>query len=301
MIRAGESAVFKGGSITPPLQTAMQHMPATKSIDNNQQLKLMKRVIEQSSEITTSDTASTQIKSILMSMDYIIARSRIESGDFSGALAIINRLLSKDTLSTVEKVHLLQERAAIFRQTGDLASYADVLEELSGECCDSLSADNQLWEAILIRSRDISDFPGAAASIKKYLTRFPNGQWREEALLKHAEVRYALRQIDSAVASYKNFIVSYPQSSSIDRALYHLAHIESHEIGDCSSAAGHYSYIATNIPGSPLVEDATFWYADCMERVGDKKVARATYEKYLKTYPEGRWAASATARMRKGR
>jgi tetratricopeptide (TPR) repeat protein len=300
-VRAGESAVFKDGSVKPPLQTAVQHIPTSVLVDNNQQLKLMKRVIEQSSDFTTIDTTGKQIKSILLSMDYMIAQSRIKSGDFSGALAIINRLLSKDSLLSLEKVRLIQDRAMIFRQTGDLYAYADALEELSRECCDSLSADNQLWEAILIRSRDISDFSGAAASLKEYLSRFPRGQWREEALLKYAEVRYALRQIDSAVASYKNYISSYPQSTSIDRALYHLAHIESHEIGDCNSAAGHYSYIAANIPGSPLVEDATFWYADCMERVGDKKIARATYEKYLKSYPDGRWAASATARMRKGR
>ncbi|MBL8024883.1 MAG: tetratricopeptide repeat protein [Fibrobacteres bacterium] len=306
-VRAGESAIIRGGRIIPPLAKTVQNVTEKRSLaanssivlNSSRQLALMKMVIEQSSDIAAADTSALKSNSILVSTEYVVAKSRLESGDFTGALAIINRLLVTDSLSDVEKLNLLQDRAAIFRQTGDLSAYVVALEELSRLCCDSLSADNQLWEAILIRSRDLSDFTGSAASIKEYLARFPKGQWREEALLKYAEVRYALRQIDSAVASYKNFIGLYPKSASIDRALYHLAHIESHEIGDCNSAAGRFSRIATGIPGSSLAEDAAFWYADCIERTGDRKTARSAYDNYLKSYPDGRWAESAKKRMKR--
>ncbi len=285
-VGAGEFAILRHGKVAPPLRAIEEASIAKVSL---------KRAV------VPVDTAISEVtKSVLLDLDdYIVAKSRIASGDYSGAMVLIDRLLAADHgFSQLDTILLMRERAFLYKKTGDFAAYAESMELLSRIDTDRVSAENQLWEAILLRSGELSDYAGAQILIREYKKRFSNGQWTEEAELKEAELAYALRKIDDAVRGYKNFIMAYRKSPFVDRALYHLAHIESHEIGDCATAASHYFTIISSMPLSALAEDAYFWYADCVERLGDKKTAVSAYKNYIAKYPNGRWMDMAKARVR---
>jgi len=63
-------------------------------------------------------------------------------------------------------------------------------------------------------------------------------------------------------------------------------------------AADLYLQLSQERKNNPYRDDATFWYAFCLQKAGDLQAAALAYERYLEEHPNGKYAAAAEARLR---
>jgi TolA-binding protein len=217
------------------------------------------------------------------------AVSKLESGDFGGALNAFEYLKSTESDNIEAKLQVMDKIARCYRALNNFSACVQVLDEMYRISKNHVKKDNLLWEIADIRASRLGQYEAAEKDLLLYVKECPGGFWIHEAYIKLAEIQYLLKKAKAAAATYTAYIEKYPQNRSIDKAYYNLAYILGHDLNDCGRAVVWYRKLLAGHPQSPFVEDAVFWKADCLARLNKKEEAKAEYLNYLARFPNGRW------------
>ncbi|MFH0920119.1 MAG: PEGA domain-containing protein [Fibrobacterota bacterium] len=225
------------------------------------------------------------------------AEEEMQSNAFGKALSLLNGLASAPALPPETRVRVLEDIARCHRGKGDYRAYAAALEALYAVVGNPVKRDNLLWEIAGIKATYLGRYKEARTDLLAYIAEFKNGIWIQEAYLELAEVQYLLSNTADAARTYRELIRRFPDSPSIDKAVYNLAYLHSHALSDCAEACQWYNRLEREYPGSVYLEDALFWKADCYDKMGLSAKSRDTYSLYLARYPQGRWKDAAAERL----
>ena len=128
---------------------------------------------------------------------------------------------------------------------------------------------------------------------------FPYGSLKEEADFHVARAQIAIGRFDEAGMNLENFTKQYIGSPHRPTALYLLASIYREHKNACKKAIDAYeSYLAVTTSKSPMREEALYWRAACLEKVGDRQRAQNAFSDYLNRYPNGKYASEVNARIK---
>jgi tetratricopeptide (TPR) repeat protein len=266
-------------------------------------LKLFKGLIEQETALPVLPAISTERAQtgpeadVLSSGIYQLALDMMEKGETVQAVALLDELLADKDTPAETRVKIMEKKAGCSRILGDFTGCVSTLMAIYNATPSPVKRDNLLWEIASIKASNLGQYREAAGDLQNYIATFKKGVWIQEANIKLAEIQYLLKQPEAATATYSAFIKAYPESPLLDKALYNVAYIQGHDLKDCASANQCYNRLESDFTGSPYLQDAVFWHADCLVQLGQIDKARDKYRLYLKNFPDGRWRDAAMERI----
>jgi TolA-binding protein len=262
---------------------------------------------------------------------YNAASEAQNAARFEAALVLWTSFLDRYPLDP------LAARARFFRgvcrlKTRDLAGATSDLETVLK------AGESPLFEAAMINlawctftgatDHDQDQLTMAQTQLARYLARFPNGQFVDQALFYHAECLYREDQIEQAATTYRRLVDKFPQSAYRPAALYALGiacqdlrrHDEAlsafdtfltesphHELRvevlmrkadslaanrDWEDAAALFAHVA-EADRYPLADYSLFRQAMCFEELSRHAEASALYRQVVDRFPTSQYAAAA--------
>jgi len=129
---------------------------------------------------------------------------------------------------------------------------------------------------------------------RNYLDRFPQGQFRDLALLHEGEILYyVLGQKGAAVEVFSELALGFPVNKSGIRAREILAGFYRDERGDYLRAAIEYRWLMAHLPGSSKIDEYHYRLARCFFLANKFDKAISEYRQFIENYPESRFTARA--------
>jgi TolA-binding protein len=137
----------------------------------------------------------------------------------------------------------------------------------------------------------------AIKAFKEVVTHYYNKQCAPEAGLQLALVYYNSGRTADAIAAYKDVIAMHPGSDEAQTALEDLKNIYV-EQGEVATYANYLSTLDGKVPMSAGEQDSlTYVSATRLLAKGKTTEAETAMEKYLATYPSGRYAIDANIQL----
>ncbi|MBI5078927.1 tetratricopeptide repeat protein [Candidatus Saganbacteria bacterium] len=192
-----------------------------------------------------------------------------EQDDFEMAANIFNRLAREYPGSRyVGKAWLMLGRAEM--QTSKFSSAIPDLEHAS-------RFDGRAYYYLGLAHGRRGNFDRAIASLQKVVARYPNSSLADETSYWIAYYQEAKGDTAGALASYYDFIASYPYSKAISAAIWRLGRAY-YWGGDFKNAAA-YLHLAQLYPPGENTPRCYFFEAKALERIGSHAQAIETYKK----------------------
>ncbi|MBW1710372.1 MAG: tetratricopeptide repeat protein [Deltaproteobacteria bacterium] len=127
-----------------------------------------------------------------------------------------------------------------------------------------------------------------------YLARFPQGRFRDLALLRKGELLYwVLGQKEEAVETFSQLAESFPLSRPGLRAREMLADIYRDERADYVRAVIEYRWLLTHGQARHKADRCQYQIAHCFFLANEFKQAAEEYTRFIKDYPESRFIERA--------
>lgn len=136
---------------------------------------------------------------------------------------------------------------------------------------------------------------GALALLDEYRQQFPAGELASEAAVARVDALVLLGRKAEALAVLTRLPMNHVGRGSELK----LLRAELLADGDCVRALLDFDALLAGALSQPLAERALHGRAGCRLRIGDVDGARGDLQTYLVRYPEGRFAASARARLKR--
>ncbi len=133
----------------------------------------------------------------------------------------------------------------------------------------------------------LGESESALEAIDKYAQLEP-----ESGLLEHAKLLARSVDAETAVATYLEFIDTYPDSEDVPFALWWAA-VLTEQLGEVETAVDLYTQLATDYPDSPNAAEALYnagWAAHNKE---DVETAFNLWQQAAQTYPDSKFGAAA--------
>jgi len=146
-------------------------------------------------------------------------------------------------------------------------------------------------------------YSDAIANFETVLKKYPQADFRQEALLNLASANYAWAQngnaskYQDAAKNYTAFLKQYPKSEFAAQSSYFLAESLYHS-GQKEKAVQAYQDLAKQFPKSDLAADAVYAAGVTLEELGQFEKAESTYSRFLSLFPASELRYEVT--MRKG-
>jgi ferric-dicitrate binding protein FerR (iron transport regulator) len=157
-----------------------------------------------------------------------------------------------------------------------------------------MSAELAVYEAARLRRDVLSDFSGALDSLRGYQARFPRGTLRGEVEVSILGLLEKLGKNEEALSESQRLLqMAWGQERA---SAIHLlrGNVYRQGLRDCARAEPEYASLAEEATASG--DEAQFWRAHCLERMGRPEIAAGVYEVYLRrSHPHH--AAEAQARV----
>jgi len=157
-----------------------------------------------------------------------------------------------------------------------------------------LSAQNALY--LLGAEADRDQQPGRALAIwQSYVRRFPNGILGAEAAFNAFEDLLGEKRFDEALVTADDLLAHHAGFARAGEVRLRRGELLRTTFGRPQEALVEYRRILSGESRDLLREDALFGIGLCEEQLGDRGVAQATWEAYLREFPSGRYRAEVRA------
>lgn len=166
---------------------------------------------------------------------------------------------------------------------------------------DPLAAKAQNYLAVC--QLQLQKYADATTNFETVLKKYPNADFREEAMLNLASANYAWAQSGNpgkyaeAAKRFADLLNAYPQSDFADQATYFQAESQ-YMNGRQDEAIQTYGVLAEKYPRSPLAADAVYAMGVTQEELKRYAEAEKTFDQFLARY--GNNPLATEVMMRKG-
>ena len=274
-----------------PVSSSKKETAATfKRAESKRLTKKQKRTIDSGCEKIADAETNSEKQLLLKALSYI------DSGKINQALHELEKIYQNESHSAEARATALRKASLCYSITRQFEKSIQMLERILSSPFPGSLKESALYELISIQNTRLHDYESAIRNMKRYLDTYPSGIWSEEVHFSLAELFYLRKEYQAAAEVYDSVLRKFHQSSRTKYALYSLARIHSRDLQDCAKSLPLFSRIQSDFPESDFAEDALFWKADCLYRMGRITQAIAEYATYLKRYPQGKWAAEASLR-----
>ena len=220
----------------------------------------------------------------------LLARARAEvlAGAYDRAIARLGELArGHATPVQLARATLLEAQAERLARRPERA--LPLLEHVArGDGPEAEQAQFLLGQTL---GRDLHDPVRAAAAYGESGRRFARGIFAEEAALRRGEALLAAGDTQAGIEQLEEYLRQFPSAPHADDAHLYLASARRDRLGDCAGAVPHLRVVADG--RGPRAELALIGAARCLRTLGRSDEARATYGKYLRLQPHGRYADEA--------
>jgi TolA-binding protein/ferric-dicitrate binding protein FerR (iron transport regulator) len=224
----------------------------------------------------------------------LLKRARLSQAErrFDAALGDLDELLTRFPKSAErdDALYLKAENLLGLGQTEAALAVLGQVESMAGR--DDLKQAALYTRGHLLQERK-KDYAGAQAAWQSYLSKYPNGMLREDALYGLCANRTAAGDPGNAKERCSEFVKAYPKSSLVPQALI-MAGDGAWQIEDYDYAALYYGLYA----GTDRSEQrpyALLRQAESLVKVDKPKLAVHTLNKFLAENPDHPEAARARA------
>jgi soluble lytic murein transglycosylase len=120
---------------------------------------------------------------------------------------------------------------------------------------------------------------------QKVLAKYPQGNYADDSLYRIGRIYFLRGDPESAAASYEKIVNNYPGGDKISDAYWELGWIQ-FKGGDYNSAKNTFQGMNVKFKGSSVGEEAIFWEARCLQKLGENDAAANIYREIIdsKTY-----------------
>ena len=116
-----------------------------------------------------------------------------------------------------------------------------------------------LFETGNIRFSRLRDMNGAGRDLREYLSSYPKGEWREEALTLLIEISFKNSAYRESAELIEKSLAEFPHSGKAPDLLYKLATLYRAETREPAKAAKAYQDFLRLFPDDYRAEDARYW------------------------------------------
>ena len=226
---------------------------------------------------------------------YILAEKLWTNGNYAASVTEFERVVAKDPRG---KLGLQALYRAAMTQSLYLSKHEDAVRklrtfvEVSGDVNLNWEAQKQIGEILFSKTEQYEN------SIQHYrilVKQRPDAPELPEFLYRIGKSHFYLWQFDEAIAAFRDLIKRFPTSSQAEKGAYEigLSHYTrgEHNPGgqgpateSYQEAMDAYQRFIRNYPKSPLVSEAKFGIASCLEELDQLDAAYHQFEALLKTY-----------------
>jgi TolA-binding protein len=248
---------------------------------------------------------------------YLLAEKLWADGKYSSAVTEFDKVTAKDPKGKLGLQALYRSAATqmLFQsQFGEAArKFKAFAEAPAADPEMAWDAQKQLGEILYSKTEQ---YDRAIQLYQSMLKQKPAAPEAPEFLFRVAKSHFFLWQFDSAVDVYREMVAKFPGTEWSERASYEIgvtyftrgeqktggrAHSADHEEkggGAYQEATDAYQRFLKAYPQSPLVPQAKFGIASCLEELDQLDAAYHAYENLKTTYPSPNVIAIKLARIR---
>lgn len=227
------------------------------------------------------------------------ALALMNSGRYAEAINSLLILTNNTSIAASLRAIAYQKLSTCYQNSGNSAKALQMLTNVINGNFPTTNKATALFERGTLYRTSQHNPALAIDDFEMYCTHYPKGIWVEESMLSLAQLLQVSGSYAKAAETYQKFCVSYSTNPNYDKALYSLATIYSSSFVDLVKANAAYSQLLREKPTSEYAEDAAFWSADCLLKLGHVDKALSAYRTYLSRYPKGTWAKEAGVRLHK--
>jgi len=160
--------------------------------------------------------------------------------------------------------------------------------ELLISCYEKFPSESYADDSLYFLGRAFTSLNQEDNSIKYYnevLAKYPQGNYADDSLYRIGRIYFLRGDSESAAASYEKIINNYPGGDKISDAYWELGWIQ-FKGGDYNNAKNTFGGMEVKFKGSSVGEEAMFWEARCLQKLGENETAANIYKKIIdsKTY-----------------
>jgi TolA-binding protein len=249
---------------------------------------------------------------------YLLAEKLWTDGKYSAAVAEFDKVTAKDPRGRLGLQALYRSATTqmLFEsQYGDAARKFKVFAESPGvDKSMAWDAQKQVGEILYSKTEQ---YDRAIQHYRQLVKMRPDAPEAPEFLFRIAKSYFFLWQFDDAIATYRNIAAQYPGSSWAEKASYEIGvsfftrgerqdsptsrgreRDKDRSGGSFQEATRAYQAFIRTFPQSPLVPQAKFGIASCLEEQDQLDAAFHAYEELKTTYPSPNVIAIKLARIR---
>jgi tetratricopeptide (TPR) repeat protein len=160
--------------------------------------------------------------------------------------------------------------ADVSRENGDYQQAIDLYRKVIDVKPNSHSAQTATHEINMIYLNSLFNLKKAKKGFEKYLKKFPQGDWAEEAVLSIVTISMKQQNYRLVVKYMDRYVNSFPAGHKAKDLLYQKATLQRAELKDPARAKEAYQLFVSRYPKDYRADDARYWLKEC-ERLTNKK------------------------------
>lgn len=227
---------------------------------------------------------------------FIIAEKLWSDGNYAAAVNEFEKVARKDPKGKLGQQALYR---AAMTQALYLGEFSEAIQkfrtfaELTPQEELAWDAQKQIGDILFGRTEQ---YDQAVTHYRRMLKQRPNAEEAPELLYRIARSQFFTRQFSEAIGTYEEIANRFPESSWAEKARFQIGVSwftqGEQSPGESSSqqspyrkAIASYEKFVEKHPQSPLVPEAKFGIASCLEELDELDAAYKAYEELQSTYP----------------
>jgi TolA-binding protein len=242
---------------------------------------------------------------------YVLAEKLWTDGKYSSAVVEFDKVTAKDPKGKLGLQSLFRSastEALFLSHFNEAAKKFKTYADSSGaDPVLAWDAERQIGEILYAKTEQ---YDRAITLYQELLKKKPDSPEAPEFSFRVAKSHFYLRKFDDAVKLYHQIISRYPGTSWAEKAAFEIG-VTYYTRGEQHAGGGHekgnlayqeateaYRSFIKNYPQSPLVPQAQFGIASCLEETDQLDAAYNAYAALKATYPSPNVIAIKLARIR---
>ncbi len=223
------------------------------------------------------------------SNEQIYSRGEIFFGlyQYESAIAEFNKIIEagkKSSLSSALNSKTLFKLGMCYFNLRDYQKSTELLIS----CYEKFPSESYADDSLYFLGRAFTSLGQEDNSINYYqkvLEKYPQGNYADDSLYRMGRIYFLRGDSESAAASYEKIINNYPNGDKISDAYWELGWIH-FKGGDYNNARNTFQGMNVKFKGSSIGEEAMFWEARCLQKLGENDAAANIYKEIIdsKTY-----------------
>jgi TolA-binding protein len=225
----------------------------------------------------------------------------LNNGNVTKAIRLLSSLVKNATPSTSKSMlaTALYKLGTAYKLDGKYEAATLTLSIIVDGPYSTRERGKALFQRGTIHKTHLQNAAEAINDFRRYTSDFSKGIWYEEALYSLAELYHLTNDYKNAAKTYTAFINQFGNTIYREKVLFTLGILYCSHLSNIQRGISFYNRLLEEYPNSPYTEDALFWSADGLLRVGHSKKSAERFRSYLDRFPSGKWQSEATTRLSK--